>query len=77
MQKPYYSNLYSNQPIYNIENEQRFIGPIIPFLGGALIGYFAGRPQYNYPAYYPIYYPYYSNYYPPYTYYSTSNNTNY
>ena len=31
---------------------------LIPFLGGAAIGYFAGRPQYTYPSYYPVYYPY-------------------
>lgn len=46
-----------NQPLYQ-ENEERFIWPLIPFLGGAAIGYFAGRPQYNYPSYYPVYYPY-------------------
>lgn len=51
---PYYENSYPN--------DQRFIGPILPFIGGAVVGYFAGRPQYNYtyPAYYPVYY--YPNY---------------
>ena len=44
-------------------NEERFIGPLIPFLGGAAIGYIAGRPQYTYPTYYPVYYPYYMPYY--------------
>jgi hypothetical protein len=46
-------------------NEDRFIWPLIPFLGGAAIGYIAGRPQYNYsyPSYYPVYYPYYVPYY--------------
>ena len=47
------------------ENDERFIGPLIPFLGGAAIGYIAGRPQYTYtyPIYYPPYYqqPYYYN----------------
>lgn len=49
----------------SIPSEDRFIWPIVPFLGGALVGYIAGRPQYNYsyPAYYPVYYPYYNNYY--------------
>lgn len=64
MQNIYYTNPF-NQPHYNMQqNEERFIGPIFPFLGGALIGYIAGRPQYNYsyPVYYP-YYPYYPNYY--------------
>lgn len=62
MQKHYYENNYINPQNY-IQNEDRFIGPIFPFLGGALIGYIAGRPQYNYPQYYPVYYPYYPNYY--------------
>lgn len=44
-------------------NEERFIGPLIPFLGGAAIGYIVGRPQYTYPNYYPVYYPYYPPYY--------------
>lgn len=54
---PYYPQQYM------LQNEDRFIWPIVPFLGGALVGYIAGRPQYNYsyPPYYPIYYPYYSN----------------
>ena len=51
-------------PIYPAK-EERFIWPLIPFLGGAAIGYIAGRPQYNYtyPSYYPVYYPYYPTYY--------------
>lgn len=61
-----------NHPQYQFQNEERFIWPLVPFLGGALVGYIAGRPQYNYsyPAYYPIYNPYYNNYYyqQPYTY---------
>ena len=62
MQNIYYTNTY-DQPQYNLsQNNERFIGPIFPFLGGALIGYIAGRPQYSYPIYYP-YYPYYPNYY--------------
>ena len=55
---PYFQSHYVQQ------NEERFIWPIVPFLGGALVGYIAGRPQYNYPQYYPVYYPpYYNNYY--------------
>ena len=58
-------NTLSSQQQYNaLSTDERFIGPIFPFLGGALIGYIAGRPQqyYSYPVYYP-YYPYYPNYY--------------
>lgn len=52
------------QPYYTQNSDERFIWPLIPFLGGAAIGYIAGRPQYNYyPSYYPIYYPYYPTYY--------------
>ena len=54
-------NINSFQHPYYIENEERFIWPLIPFLGGAAIGYIAGRPQYNYT--YPVYYPYYPPYY--------------
>ena len=53
---PNYQYIYTN-------NNQRFIGPILPFVGGALIGYIAGRPNfpnYYYPVYYPTYYPTYS-----------------
>ena len=51
------------QPNYVQETDERFIWPLIPFLGGAAIGYIAGRPQYNYtyPIYYPYYYPVYYN----------------
>lgn len=62
--QPYYNTYY--QTTYPINtNEERFIGPVIPFIGGALIGYIAGRPQYTYnnPPYYPVYY------YPTYPYY--------
>lgn len=74
MRKQYYNsnNYYNPQPFIYSENDERFIGPVIPFIGGALIGYIAGRPQYSYnsPSYYPVYYyptyPYYPqmNYYP-------------
>ena len=56
-------NHYRHYPL----NEQRFIGPLLPFVGGAvggaLIGYTFARPnntyyQPYYPQYYPIYYPY-------------------
>ena len=57
-----YNTSYSNNSFYP-ENEERFIWPLIPFLGGAAIGYFAGRPQYSYPSYYPVYYPYPMPYY--------------
>ena len=73
-----WSNDYTNTIHYSNNNDQRFIGPLIPFLGGAAIGYFAGRPQYNYsyPVFYPIYYPqYYSR--PYYNNYSSGNYINY
>lgn len=62
MYKNYYNN---NMNSFSQPNDERFIWPLIPFLGGAAIGYIAGRPQYNYtyPVYYPAYYPYYPNYY--------------
>lgn len=63
---------------YYPENDERFIWPLIPFLGGAAIGYFAGRPQYTYS--YPVYYPYYPPYYYNRSYSSTpyyTNNNNY
>lgn len=68
----------STYSYYPYQNDQRFIGPIIPFLGGAVIGYIAGRPQYNYtyPNYYPMYYPYYPTYYQPYYYGNTSYTSN-
>ena len=58
-----YSHSSYNIPQYPIQqNEERFIWPIVPFIGGALVGYIAGRPQanYTYPSYYPypVYYPY-------------------
>lgn len=58
MYKSYNKN-FIQQPYYIENNDERFIWPLIPFLGGAAIGYIAGRPQYNYvyPNYYPIYYP--------------------
>lgn len=67
MHRPQYYNFpYYNQYSINT-NEERFIGPVIPFIGGALIGYIAGRPQYSYNTqpYYPVYYyPTYPYYYP-------------
>lgn len=56
---PYPNYIYQN-------NDERFIGPILPFVGGALIGYIAGRPNYYYPVYYPPYYQPYPNYIPTY-----------
>ena len=54
---------YSYPPQFGNE---RFIGPILPFIGGALIGYVVARP--NNIGYYPQYYqPYYQ--YPTYPYY--------
>lgn len=63
MRRYYSNNPYFSQQYIPLQNEQRFIGPVLPFIGGALIGYIAGRPQYNYqyPIYYPMYYPYYTN----------------
>lgn len=62
MRRYYNQNLYSHPQYINSNNDQRFIGPILPFVGGALIGYIAGRPNYPnyyYPVYYPPYYPTY------------------
>ena len=72
--KCYNRNSFQN-PYYFERNDQRFIWPLIPFLGGAAIGYIAGRPQYNYvyPNYYPAYYPGYN--YP--AYYNNAFNSNY
>ena len=63
MSRFYYTDQYLPQS-NSLQDDQRFIGPIVPFIGGALIGYIAGRPQqsYGYPVYYP-YYPYYPTYY--------------
>ena len=62
MNRRYNINSSFSHPVYP-DNEERFIWPLIPFLGGAAIGYFAGRPQYTYPSYYPVYYPYQLPYY--------------
>lgn len=62
--------MYRNYNYYQMPNgDERFIGPLIPFIGGALIGYVAGRPNYQ-PYYqpYPIYYQY-----PTYPYYYQTN----
>lgn len=62
MRRYYNQNLYSQPQYINPASDERFIGPILPFVGGALIGYIAGRPNYPnyyYPVYYPPYYPTY------------------
>lgn len=53
--------MYRYNNLYNQNRDERFIGPLLPFIGGAAIGYIAGRPQYNYtyPTYYPVFYPQY------------------
>lgn len=51
-------NFQHNVPM----NEERFIGPLLPFVGGALVGYIVARPNNN--TYYPT--PYYTAYYAPY-----------
>ena len=54
------NNYYEN---INAKNEERFIGPLLPFVGGALIGYIVARPNNNVNAYYPVpYYTYYNQY---------------
>jgi len=63
MRRYYNYNPYPNNQYMYPNNDQRFIGPILPFVGGALIGYIAGRPNYYYPVYYPPYYQTYPNYY--------------
>lgn len=57
-----YRNYYSNK-------DERFIGPLLPFIGGALVGYVVGRPNLGYyqQPYYPVYYQY-----PTYPYYQTN-----
>lgn len=51
------NNYYGN---FNTRNDERFIGPLLPFVGGALIGYIVARPNNNtyYPVPYYTYYPY-------------------
>ncbi len=71
MRRMYQNSSYSFPQYNNVVNEERFIGPIFPFLGGALVGYIASRPQYNNS--YPVYYPYYPPY-PNYGYYPTPYN---
>lgn len=46
------------------QNNERFIGPLLPFVGGALLGYVVARPNNQY---YPYYQPFYQ--YPTYQYY--------
>ena len=49
-----YRNYYSH-----FQNNERFIGPLLPFIGGALVGYVVSKPNSQfYPPYYPQYYPY-------------------
>jgi len=51
------NNYYGN---YNTRNDERFIWPILPFVGGALIGYTIARPNNTF---YPVpYYTYYNPY---------------
>ncbi len=77
--------MYYSKPFYEEYREERFIGPLIPFVGGALVG---GLISYginssktpNYVPYAPSPYPYYNNYsmnyYQPYPYpYNNSNQT--
>ena len=54
----YNNNFQNNNQIH----EERFIGPLLPFVGGALVGYIVARPNNN--TYYPT--PYYTTYYNPY-----------
>lgn len=56
-----------------VPNNERFIGPILPFIGGALIGYVVARP--NNIGYYQPYYPTYYQY-PTYPYYYQTNTYN-
>ena len=52
--------MYSNN--FNNRNDERFIGPLLPFVGGALIGYVVARPNNNNTFYPTPYYTYYSPY---------------
>lgn len=46
-----------SEKVYNITSEERFVGPLLPFLGGVLIGgLFLPRPN-PIPPYGPIYTP--------------------
>ena len=68
--------MYRNNNYY--PNQERFIGPLIPFVGGALIGYIAGRPNTFSGGYYQqpvVYYPYYQQV--PYYQYYSQNTSNY
>jgi len=58
---------------YSYVNNERFIGPLLPFIGGALVGYVVARPN-NY-GYYQPYYPMYYQY-PTYPYYYQTNTYN-
>lgn len=68
--------MYRNYNNYSPYNEQRFIGPVLPFIGGALIGYIVGRPNINTGSYYQPYYPVYYQY-PPYQYYQAPSSYTY
>lgn len=66
--------MYRNYSYYpNINQQERFIGPLLPFIGGALVGYVVGRPN-NF-GYYQPYYPMYYQY-PTYPYYYQTNTYN-
>jgi hypothetical protein len=69
--------MYKNYSYYQNTNE-RFIGPLLPFIGGALVGYVVGRPNnfgyYQQQPYYPAYYYQYPTY--PYYYQTNTYNLN-
>lgn len=67
--------MYRNYSYHPQINNSRFIGPILPFIGGALIGYVAGRPNYI-PYYQPYYQPTYYYPYNSYPYYQQTFNLN-
>ena len=58
--------MYRNYSYRMQPNDERFIGPLLPFIGGALVGYVVARPN-NF-GYYQPYYPQYYQY-PSYPYY--------
>lgn len=64
--------MYNNSYYPNHSKDTRFIGPLLPFIGGALVGYVVARPNNGfYQPYYPVYYQY-----PTYPYYYQTNSYN-
>ncbi len=69
--------MYRYRNFQSYPNEERFLGPLFPFIGGALVGYAVSRPNFTgpiYQPYYPVYYHYQpAPYYPQYNYQNMQN----